>query len=130
MVLLGHKCQRLGLWMIQVLSKNDTFQYQAVHSMWNHHYAHRYNANLSFFQSFSVNVIPTSSKEELVRYYHQCLCSSPKSTMLKAIRKGWLKIFPGLTQKLVAKHLPGSSTTDKGHLIYVRHGMRSTRSMR
>ena len=50
--------------------------------------------------------------------------------MPKAIWKGWLKTLPGLTQELVAKHLPELSATDKGHLICVRQGVRSTRSMR
>jgi hypothetical protein len=50
--------------------------------------------------------------------------------MLKALRKGWLKTFPGLTYELVSKYLPDSSATDKGHLIRTRKGARSTRSMR
>ena len=50
--------------------------------------------------------------------------------MLKALQKGWLKTFPGLTYELVSKYLPDSSATDKGHLIQTRKGARSTRSMR
>ena len=97
--------------------------------MLNHQYAQRYNAATSFFQNFAANLIPTSNKEELVRYYHQCLCSPPKSMMLKALRKGWLKTLPGLTYKLVSRYLPASSASDKGHLIRTRKGARSTRSM-
>jgi len=50
--------------------------------------------------------------------------------MIKTLRKGWLKTFPGLTYELVSKYLPDSSATDKGHLIQTRKGTRSTRSMR
>jgi len=50
--------------------------------------------------------------------------------MLKALQKGWLKTFPGLTYKLVSKYLPDSSATNKGHFIQTRKGARSTRIMR
>ena len=132
-VLTGYKCQRIGLWMIPLtpnsMETSNPTDHTAQH-MWHHQYAQRYAANPSFYQDFAANLIPTSNKEELVRYYHQCLCSPPKSTMLKALRKGWLKTFPGLTYELVSKYLPDSSATDKGHLIRTRKGARSTRSMR
>jgi hypothetical protein len=48
--------------------------------------------------------------------------------MLKAIRNNQLSSFPGLTYKLISKHLPPSSATDKGHMVRTRQGARSTRS--
>jgi len=67
-------------------------------------------------------------------YYHQCLGSPPKSTILKALRnktgENQLKTFPGLTFELISKHLPPSSATDKGHMVRTRQGVRSTRSNR
>ena len=44
--------------------------------------------------------------------------------------EGMVKTCPRLTPELVAKHLPDSSVIDKGHLIWVRQGVGSTRSMR
>ena len=60
-------------------------------------------------------------------YLHQCLCSPPKSALLKAIRNKQLDSIPGLTYDLIAKHLPLSTATEKGHMIRTRQGARSTR---
>ena len=61
-------------------------------------------------------------------YFHQCLCSPPKSALLKAIRNKQLDSIPVLTYELIAKHLPPSTATEKGHIIITRQGARSTRS--
>ena len=61
-------------------------------------------------------------------YFHQCICSPPKSTLLKIIRNKQLYSIPGLTYKLIAKHLPPSTATEKGHMIRTRQGSLSTRS--
>ena len=61
-------------------------------------------------------------------YLHQCLCSPPKSALLEAIRNKQLDSIPGLTYDLIAKHLPPSTDTEKGHMIITRQGARSTRS--
>ena len=73
-------------------------------------------------------VAATSTRANLAQYYHQCLCSPPPSTLLKAINNGQLKTFPGLTADLVRRHLPPSTATAKGHMQRVRQGLRSTRS--
>ena len=98
--------------------------------MWHRHYAQGYNKNLEFYQDFIANVNPTSSNEVLVRYYHRCLYSLPKSSMLKALKKGRTHTFPGLMYNLVAKHLSDSSVTNKGHITHTRQGARFTISMR
>ena len=61
-------------------------------------------------------------------YFHQCLYSPPKSALLKAIRNKQLDSIPGLTYYLIAKHLPPSAATEKGHMIRTRQGSLSTRS--
>ena len=78
-------------------------------------------------QEIAANIIPTSTKEELAMYFHQCLCSPPKSALLKAIRNKQLDSIPGLTYDLIAKHLPPSTATEKVHMIRTRQGARSTR---
>ena len=78
-------------------------------------------------QEIAANIIPTSTKEELAMYFHQYLCSPPKSALLKAIRNKQLDSIPGLTYDLIAKHLPPSTATKKGHMIRTRQGARSTR---
>ena len=126
-VLRGKKCTRTGLWMVP-LDQPTTPAYEIP----------TFNENQdivsNYAQNIAANVIPTSSPEELAMYFHQCLGSPPKSTLLKALRnkagKNQLKSFPGLTFDLISKHLPPSSATDKGHMVRTRQGVRSTRSNR
>ena len=61
---------------------------------------------------------------ELSQYLHACLFSPTTSTLHKAIKKGFLKTFPGLTTSLV-KHLLKSIATAQGHLTH-EQGFRST----
>ena len=63
-------------------------------------------------------------------WYHQVLCSPPKTTLLKAIKNNQLKTFPGLTYELINKHLPESTATYKGHMVRRRQGSQSTRNQR
>ena len=62
------------------------------------------------------NVYQMSSKEEVIKFLHQCLFCPPNSTLLKSIRNNQLAIWPGLTAEAVEKYLPESCpATDKGH---------------
>jgi hypothetical protein len=47
--------------------------------------------------------------------------------MLKAVRKGFLRGCPNLSEKLILKYLNPSLATTKGHMKRPRHGIRSTR---
>jgi len=102
----------------------DTTSYEIPTLNENHEIVSNYTQNVA------ADFIPTSSQEELEMYYHQCLGSPPKSTMLKALRnkagEDQLKSFPGLTYELISKHLPPSPATDKGHMACTRQGVRST----
>jgi hypothetical protein len=62
-----------------------------------------------------------------VKFAHQSLCNPKISTLLKAVRKGFLKGCPNMTEKLILKYLNPSPATAKGHLKRPRHGIRSTR---
>ncbi len=62
-----------------------------------------------------------------VKFAHQSLCNPKISTLLKAVRKGFLKGCPNLTEKLILKYLNPSPATAKGHMKRPRHGIRSTR---
>ena len=63
-----------------------------------------------------------------VKFAHQSLCSPKISTLLKAVRKGFLKGCPNLSEKLILKYLNASPATSKGHMKRPRHGIRSTRA--
>ena len=61
-----------------------------------------------------------------VKFAHQSLCSPRISTLLKAVRKGFLRGCPNLSEKLILKYLNPSPATTKGHMKRPRHGIRST----
>jgi hypothetical protein len=61
-----------------------------------------------------------------VRFAHQSLGNPRISTLLKAVRRGFLKGCPNMTEKLILKYLNPSPATAKGHMKRPRHGIRST----
>ena len=69
------------------------------------------------------------SHAELALYHHTTLGSPAVSTLLRAIRRGHLATFPGLTTNLITKHLPKSIATTLGHQDQEAKNIRSTRSI-
>ncbi len=57
-----------------------------------------------------------------VKFAHQLLCNPKISTLLKAMRKGFLKGCPNLTERLIVKYLDPSP----GHMKCPHHGIKST----
>ncbi len=64
-----------------------------------------------------------------VKFAHQSLCNPKISTMLKAVRKGFLDGCPNINAKLILKYLNPSPATAKGHMKRPRHGIKSTTPM-
>jgi hypothetical protein len=62
-----------------------------------------------------------------VKFAYQSLCNPKISTLLKAVRRGFLKGCPNLSEKLILKYLNPSPATAKGHMKRPRHGIRSAR---
>jgi hypothetical protein len=62
-----------------------------------------------------------------VKFAHQALCNPKISTLLKAVRRGFLRGCPNMSEKLILKYLNPSPATAKGHMKRPRHGIRSTR---
>jgi hypothetical protein len=61
-----------------------------------------------------------------VKFAHQSLCNPKISTMLKAVRKGFLDGCPNINVTLILKYLNPSPATAKGHMKRPRHGIKST----
>ena len=72
------------------------------------------------------NIHHTKSQEELVKYVHQYLFSSPVSTLVKAIKNNQLISFP-ITTKDITKILPPSTATYKWHMKRFPQGFCSTK---
>jgi hypothetical protein len=56
---------------------------------------------------------------ELVVYSHATLFSPAISTLEQALKRGYIRNFPGLTAKTLQCHPPRSVATAKGHLHQV-----------
>ncbi len=61
-----------------------------------------------------------------VKFAHQSLCNPKISTLLKAVRRGFLDGCPNLSEKVIKKYLNASPARAKGHMKRPRHGIRST----
>ena len=62
----------------------------------------------------------SASPAELVAFAHAALFSPTISTLSKALSKGYLPPFPGLTIKTLQKYTPPLTATVKGHLTNKR----------
>ena len=63
----------------------------------------------------------------MVQYLHQCAFITVVHTWTKSIDAGYFSTWPGLTSKLVRKHLPKLIATAKGHLKQDQQNIRSTK---
>jgi hypothetical protein len=61
-----------------------------------------------------------------VKFAHQSLGNPKISTMLRAVRKGFLDGCPNINAKLILKYLNPSPATAKGHMKRPCHGIKST----
>jgi hypothetical protein len=76
----------------------------------------------------ALSTIGYPNAAELVAYAHATLFSPALSTLEKALQKGYVRNFPGLTAKTLRRHPPRSVATAKGHLDQVRKNLRSTKA--
>ena len=66
------------------------------------------------------------NKPELSQYLNSVLFSTTTASILKAIKQGFLKTWPVLTENLINKHIEKSRNKKVVHLYMIRHGMQST----
>ena len=69
-----------------------------------------------------------TTKKDLAQYYAASLFNPRPSTMRFAIRNNFLTTWPGLTIKLLSKHLPHSEASAKGHMDQEQKNLQSTSS--
>ncbi len=68
-----------------------------------------------------------TTTEQQVAFAHAALFSPAISTLKKALDRGYLPPFPGLTSKSFKKYPPHSMATAKGHLDAIRKNQNSTK---
>jgi hypothetical protein len=61
-----------------------------------------------------------------VKFSHQSLCNPKISSLMKALRKGFLNGCPDISEELVMKYLNPSPATAKGHMKRPKKGIRNT----
>ena len=66
---------------------------------------------------------------DLVRYLHATCFSLVSSMWEQAIKQNHFSTWPGLTAKLVTKHLPTTAATIQGHLHWQRQNLQSTKKL-
>jgi hypothetical protein len=113
-IVCGHKCTRMGLWMILLIpwSPAAPTTLPAINPP-------------SIAMAANVNAISSAAK--YARYVHQLLCSPPAATLLHALAISTeLPTIPGHTPALIWSHLPRSTATDKSHMRHHRSHTAST----
>ena len=77
----------------------------------------------------SYAALHSATPAELVTFAHASLFSPALSTLQKALERGYLPNFMGLTTKSLRQHPPQSVAMVKGHLDQTRKNLRSTKQM-
>ena len=67
-----------------------------------------------------------NNKEQLTKYYHASLDSHPKSTLIAAAKKGFLRGCPGFTAAAISKFIGIEEATEMGHMRQTQQGKGST----
>ena len=68
-------------------------------------------------------IMAQTSKPELSQYLHAELFIPNTESLVKATKQGLLKMWTGLTKKLIKRHLEKSRNTKMGHLHTRRKGL-------
>ena len=124
-ILRGAKDPTTDLWTLPLGSQDMTSQFNisklplAAPVIANAH------AHLALQIAFFAHTVRT--KANSIRLSHQSLCSLPISSLLKAVKRGYLKGCSNLSAHGVIKYLNPSPATAKGHMKRPRQGIRSTR---
>eukprot|EP00980_Cylindrotheca_fusiformis_P004142 scaffold903_cov124-Cylindrotheca_fusiformis.AAC.1 len=76
---------------------------------------------------FQAHALSAPKAAELVSYAHAALFSPALSTLEKALAKGYLINFPGLSLQTLRQNPPVSLPMIKGHMDQIRQNVRSTK---
>ena len=93
---------------------------------------HHTNQPLQFDLTYSKNkgsviIRKRQTHTDLAEYLHASCYGPVKSTFLKAIKKGFFKTWPRLSEETIRKHLYPQIATAKGHLAQTRQHLQSTK---
>ena len=73
------------------------------------------------------DILVQTSKTELARYLHTSIFRQTTEILTKDIKQGFLKTWPGLTKKIIKRHLEKLGYRTMGHLQMGIQGLKSTK---
>ena len=79
-------------------------------------------------ESTTNKILEQTTKPELVKYLPAALFSTTTSSLIKAIKKGFLKTWPGLTENLIKRDIEKLRKKTTGHLHMRIQGLQSTKA--
>jgi hypothetical protein len=77
----------------------------------------------------SPNIQPSCTPADLVAFFHAALFSPTTSTLLHAMKKGFLPPFAGLTETNLKRYPPPAEATAMGHMDCKRKNIQSTKKI-
>jgi len=114
-ILIGPRNMSTDLWTLPIAPKKASTLLSSVITP--------HDAMLPAIAAFTHSV---RTRLNAIRFTHQALGNPKISTLLKAVRRGFLKGCPNLSETLILKYLNPSPATAKGHMKRPRQGIRST----
>jgi hypothetical protein len=126
-VLRGYKDPSTDLWTLPITPDKIRSALSRSSPVFNHAPDPNSRLHSSVQLALFMHFIRTRGKG--IKFTHQSLCNPKVSTLLKAVRKGFLKRCPNLSEKLILKYLNPSPATAKGHRKHPHHGIWNTQPM-
>jgi hypothetical protein len=111
-LLKGSRDSNTGLWQINMCKKKVQTEYGT--------------AKPQNQISAAINIYCLRNTGALVNYLHKAMFSCTKSALIRAVKKGHLATWPGLTEDDINKYLKLTPATTMGHMNQKRQNIRST----
>jgi hypothetical protein len=118
LILRGYKYPQTDLWTLRITS--DAIMQQSTVGK---DLGDRKNPRQIHVAGFTHSV---RTRANVVKFAHQSLCNPNISTLMKALKTGFLKGCPNLSEELVTKYLNPSPANAEGHMKRPKKGIRST----
>ncbi len=124
-ILQGGKDKATNLWTLPIgkvgtTSRHNTVVIPPAAPVLVNAHAHYATTHIAFFTHIIRN------KANSIQFAYQLLCSPLILTLLKAIKRGYIKGCPNLTAQGISKYLNPSPATAKGHMRRLCQGIRIT----
>jgi hypothetical protein len=118
LILRGYKDPQTDLWTLPITS--DAIMRQSTVGK---DFGNQKNLQQIQVAGFTHSV---RTRANAIKFAHQSLCNPKISTLVKALKKGFLKGCPNMNMELVTKYLNPSPATAKGHMKQLKKGIRTT----